>query len=247
MKQLDGIFGAARDGGWVMTSWPPEYPFARGPEENIRTWGQVGLTGEWAKQRIHPYAPCIRYDTATKFSDSVLYSSDKWNEETHMYGNFPNPDGTVDAWFMGIRRGLLGDRYDIGVMGHQNAVPGLKTVAIQNRPGGPYVQPTWETVQGREYPLIRANYFCINRVPGKPIEPKIKEFLRYTLSREGQEEVARDGKYTPLNAAAGGCGIEEPRVSVALVPALPPRRNLAPLARATGALSPSASETQGGS
>src|ERR1039457_2603177 len=40
MKQLDGVFGAARDGGWVGTNWRPD--LARGPEENIRTWGQLG-------------------------------------------------------------------------------------------------------------------------------------------------------------------------------------------------------------
>src|SRR5215469_1823541 len=53
MEQLDGIFGAARSGGWVGTSWNPQ--FARGPEENIRTWGQLGLTGEWADKPIHVY------------------------------------------------------------------------------------------------------------------------------------------------------------------------------------------------
>jgi len=47
MKQLDGIFGAERAGGWEGTSWRPQA--ARGPEENIRTWGQLGLTGEWPK------------------------------------------------------------------------------------------------------------------------------------------------------------------------------------------------------
>src|SRR5260370_22581861 len=53
LKQLDGIFGAARTGGWVGTSWNPQ--FARGPEGNIRTWGQLGLTGEWADKPIHVY------------------------------------------------------------------------------------------------------------------------------------------------------------------------------------------------
>jgi phosphate transport system substrate-binding protein len=33
------------------------------------------------------------------------------------------------------------------------------------------------------------------------VEPKLREFLRLILSREGQEIVARDGNYLPLTAA----------------------------------------------
>ena len=200
MKQLDGVFGAARDGGWVETSWHSEYPYSRGPEENIRYWGQLGLTGEWANARIHPYAPCVRYDTMTKFSDAIIYGSDKWNEDTHMYGNWVRPDGKAEDWFDGIVHGLVSDRYGIGIMGHKHVQPPLKALAIQAKPHGPFVMPTWETVQTREYPLTQANYFYINRKPGTPIDPKIKEFLRYTLSQEGQAEVVRDAHYTPLNA-----------------------------------------------
>jgi len=53
MKQLDGVFGGPRLGGYVGSVWHTEYPYARGPEENIRTWGQLGLTGAWADKPIH--------------------------------------------------------------------------------------------------------------------------------------------------------------------------------------------------
>jgi phosphate transport system substrate-binding protein len=43
-------------------------------------------------------------------------------------------------------------------------------------------------------------YFYIDREPGKPVDPKVKEFLRYILSREGQDAVQRDAKYLPLTA-----------------------------------------------
>src|SRR4030088_3826626 len=92
MKQLDGIFGAERAGGWEGTSWRPQN--ARGPEENIRTWGQLGLTGEWADKPIDVYGFSVRYNTATDFSDKVLKGSDKWNEKIQAYGNIVNPDGS---------------------------------------------------------------------------------------------------------------------------------------------------------
>ncbi|MDB6126390.1 MAG: phosphate transporter substrate-binding protein, partial [Verrucomicrobia bacterium] len=50
LDQLDGIFGAERTGGWDGLKWTTAV--ARGPEKNIRTWGQLGLTGDWARQPI---------------------------------------------------------------------------------------------------------------------------------------------------------------------------------------------------
>ena len=55
MKQLDGIFGAERTGGYHENSTSFDPGSARGPEGNIRTWGQLGLTGEWADKPIQTY------------------------------------------------------------------------------------------------------------------------------------------------------------------------------------------------
>ncbi|MDD3180011.1 MAG: hypothetical protein PHQ04_06620 [Opitutaceae bacterium] len=198
LKQLDGIFGAAREGGFVRNTWHPE--FARGPEENIRTWGQLGLTGEWQAKSIHPHGAVIKYDTATKFADAVLHSSDMWNENTRMHCNTQLADGTWASWAAQIADGVAADRYAIGYTGHFYNSPKLKVVAIQFKDGGPYVEPTLESVQSREYELFQANYWYLNRPPGQPIDSKVKEYLRYVLSREGQEQVVRDGKYLPLNA-----------------------------------------------
>src|SRR3989442_67114 len=93
LQQLDGIFGSARDGGWVGTTWHPE--FSRGPEQDIRKWGQLGLTGEWADKRINVHGYSLRYATAIEFSDKVLQASDKWNGDLHAYGNYRRPDGTT--------------------------------------------------------------------------------------------------------------------------------------------------------
>ncbi|MEO6874888.1 MAG: substrate-binding domain-containing protein [Opitutaceae bacterium] len=197
LKQLDGIFGAERDGGWVGTVWHPE--FARSAAGNIRTWGQLGATGEWADKPIHPYSPTVRYDTATKFSDAVLHGSDKWNEQTRMFGNYPE-HGEFLTWFMNIARGVSSDRDAIGYGGAQIKTDRMKLVAIQAEAGGPYLLPTRQTIQARTFPLFQANYWYVNRKPGQPLDPKVREFLRYVLSQEGQSEVVRDGKYLPLNA-----------------------------------------------
>jgi phosphate transport system substrate-binding protein len=95
MKQLDGIFGAERNGGWVGTTWHPE--LARGPEGNIRTWGQLGIGGEWHDKAIHVYGYGLRYLFAPRFSDDVLKGSDKWNESLQQYVNLARTDGTLES------------------------------------------------------------------------------------------------------------------------------------------------------
>src|SRR5205809_916189 len=67
--------------------------------------------------------------------------------------------------------------------------------------GGPYFAATRESIISREYPLARATYAFIDVPPGKPIDAKVREFLRYVLSREGQADVERDRGYLPLGAA----------------------------------------------
>jgi phosphate transport system substrate-binding protein len=49
--------------------------------------------------------------------------------------------------------------------------------------------------------MVRSIYIYLNRKPGTSLEPKLREFLRYILSREGQETVAKNGSYLPLTAA----------------------------------------------
>jgi phosphate transport system substrate-binding protein len=43
-------------------------------------------------------------------------------------------------------------------------------------------------------------YYYTIRKPGQAIDPLVKEYLKYVVSREGQEAVQRDGKYLPLTA-----------------------------------------------
>ena len=54
LAQLDGIFGSERSGGLRGFKWSPED--ARGPEGNLRTWGQLGLTAPaWYDRAIQTY------------------------------------------------------------------------------------------------------------------------------------------------------------------------------------------------
>ncbi|SDR90019.1 substrate-binding domain-containing protein [Opitutus sp. GAS368] len=201
MEQLDGVFGAERNGGWEGTTWHPEY--ARGPEKNIRTWGQLGLTGEWADKPIHVYGFNLRYNTSEGFSDRILHGSDKWNEDLVATGNFAKSDGKRVVGGDFIARAVAEDPYAIAYTNYSEEYkqPGDKVLDLAEKTAGPYVKLSIENARNRTYPMVNSNAFFMNETPGTPMNPLVKEFLSFILSREGQAEVQRDGKHLPLTAA----------------------------------------------
>lgn len=200
MQQLDGIFGAARTGGYQGTTWHPEA--GRLASENIRTWGQLGLTGKWKNAPIHVYGLNLEYGMARDFQQMVFHGGDKWSESLKEYANYAGPDGTLKIAAEQLMIDLANDPFGIGYSGVMFLNSGTKTLAIAERQGTPAVPLTIETVQNRTYPMLLEVYYYLDREPGKPVDPKLKEFLRFALSREGQEAIAKDGKYLPLTRAA---------------------------------------------
>lgn len=197
MQQLDGIFGAERLGGWEGTSWHPEW--ARGPEDNIRTWGRLGVTGDWADEPITPYGLNLRYHQAAEMSDLILKGSDKWNERLRIYANYVTKKGALAR---GLEADLARDRYGIAWIAAPTyrLSPQLKVLAIARRQGGQCVPYTLETIHDRTYPLYSQIYMFANQGKGGSVKPIVREFLRYVVSRQGQEAVERDGKYLPMTA-----------------------------------------------
>jgi hypothetical protein len=84
IDQLDGIFAGARTGGWKGTRW--DASVARGPEENLRTWGQLGLTGEWADKPIVIYGRPLKYNIQLGFERKVFDGGDVWGEADMLIG-----------------------------------------------------------------------------------------------------------------------------------------------------------------
>ena len=193
VKQLDGIFGAQRDGGWDDMRW--DRTAARGADENIRTWGQLGLTGEWADKPIHPFGPPNQYPGGCSFFQKrVLHGSDTCAEGLM---EFDDPKAMIAA--------LAKDPYAIAYTGLNYGTASTKVIAIADKEGGDYVLPTRATVSDRTYPLARSVYiyFAPDTPGGQPNEkpdPKIREFLRYILSKQGQQDVITEGDYLPLTA-----------------------------------------------
>ncbi|WP_222926952.1 PstS family phosphate ABC transporter substrate-binding protein [Sphingomonas gilva] len=208
IDQLDGIFGAQRTGGMEGFVWTPRG--ARGPEKNIRTWGQLGLTGEWADKPIQTYGHASS-GTTRFFQLHVLENTDKWNPNYRGYVETgskmiaaEDTGQTLGIQHM-LRNELAKDRFGIAwtIMSQVEGISELKPVAIAPRGSTNYVAPSRATFQDRSYPLARKIYIYFDRPPGKALEPKLKEFLRFVLSREGQRLVG-EGGYLPLPAQFAG-------------------------------------------
>jgi phosphate transport system substrate-binding protein len=195
MKQLDGVFGDARTGGWVALSW--NEATTRGPEGNIRTWGQLGVKGPLADQPIHVYGPPNRGAGEVSYFEGRVFGGARiWNEGLREY---PDPAQMMAA--------LAKDPLGIAYAALGQGMPGVKALALAETDAGPFVEITKASVTSRSYPMARSVYvyYTIDTPKAELSEtrgdPRVKEFLRYILSKEGQEAVIREGSYLPLTAA----------------------------------------------
>lgn len=187
LEQLDAIFGCEHRRG----------------RANIRTWGELGLQGEWADKPITAYTYDIETGTGSFFRETVLNGSYKWNwERVNEFKDIRNAEGSAYDAARQIIDALAKDRYGIGVSNLRYASPQVKPVALASQEGSSYYLPTAANLGERKYPLTRVIYAYLNREPGKPVDPAVKEFLRYILSAEGQAEIVHDAGFLPLDKEA---------------------------------------------
>jgi phosphate transport system substrate-binding protein len=201
VRQLDGIFGAQRGGGWNGLSW--DQGAARGAEQDLRTWGQLGAGGTWADRGIHVYGPPLAGAGAiTDFQSRVLHGADLWNEDLREYADPARMIADLSKDPAGIAYGPLA-----------SATPDVKALPLAETAAGPYVELTRDTVADRSYPLSRPVYAVFNLDDEKSeivgADPKVRELLRYVLSKQGQAGVAHEGSYLPLTAVVAAGQLEK--------------------------------------
>jgi phosphate transport system substrate-binding protein len=157
------------------------------------------LTGEWRDKPIHVYGFPVRRGFAVFFQDAVMGGSHKWNCDMKEFLDIKQPDGSLLDGGQRILDALAEDHYGIAYSNLRYRNAQAKDVALATTDGGPYYQATKENLIQRKYPLTRLITTFINRAPGHSVDPKVKEFLRYILSRNGQEAIVSDGNYLPLS------------------------------------------------
>ena len=203
LEQIDGIYGAQRTGGWVNGQWST-VP-ARGPEKNLRTWGQLGLTGEWADRPIRPYGSDV---TLSNWADLIerecFHGGTKWNPALN-----EAPRADIGTKAQGKTRDQLileaveNDPSAIGFIFQRviNANHGnVRVLPLVAKSGGRFVTPSAQTFFDGSYPLHNGAYLYLNRAPGQPLGAREKEFVEFVLSREGQQIIAENRLFIPLSA-----------------------------------------------
>jgi phosphate transport system substrate-binding protein len=159
----------------------------RGYKQNVTTWGQLGLTGDWANRPISLYGRNSASGTYGFFKEHTLNNGDFKDSVKEQPGS------------ASVVQGVTEDRFGMGYSGIGYKTSGVKVVALASRDGEPFSAGSYEDVRSGKYPLNRFLYIYINRAPGKPLDPLVKEFARFIFSKEGQEVVIKDG-YLPLPA-----------------------------------------------
>ena len=172
MAQVDAIFSKSR---------------RRGFKQNVTTWGQLGLTGDWANRPISLYGRNSASGTYGFFKEHALGNGDYKDQVKEQPGS------------ASVVQGVTEDRFGIGYSGIGYKTSGVKVVALAEKEGGAFSDGNYEDVKTNKYPLNRFLFLYINRAPGKALDPVVKEFCKLIFSKEGQEVVLKDG-YLPLPA-----------------------------------------------
>ena len=158
----------------------------------ITKWGDLGLTGEWADKpiKLHGIKPWNGFEEFVR--QRVLSVGDKrgeWRE-----------DIAFEKVVFPVAKKVSEDRYGIGYSGIAYIDAGVKVIPVVEKASDVPQAPTYENVALATYPLSRLIFFNTNKAPAKPLNPALDEFLRFILSREGQQVVLDHASYIPLRA-----------------------------------------------
>jgi phosphate transport system substrate-binding protein len=172
LAQADAVFSKSR---------------RRGAKDDVTTWGQLGLTGEWASKPISLYGRNSASGTYGFFKEHTLKNGDYKDSVKEQPGS------------ASVVQGVTVDRFAVGYSGIGYATAGVRAVPLTEKEGTACVEATADNAYNGTYPLARFLYVYINRAPGKPLDPLTRELARLMFSKEGQEAVVKDG-YFPIPA-----------------------------------------------
>jgi phosphate transport system substrate-binding protein len=172
LAQVEAVFGKSR---------------RRGYKQNVTTWGQLGLTGDWANRPISLYGRNSASGTYGFFKEHVLKNGDYKDTVKEQPGS------------ASVVQGVAEDRFGIGYSGIGYRTSDVKLVPLSETDGSPASDGNYEDVKNGKYPLWRFLFIYVNKSPSQPLDPLVTEFVKLMFSKEGQEAVVKDG-YMPLSA-----------------------------------------------
>lgn len=164
----------------------------RGGKRQITEWGQLGLTGDWLHRPIN-LVGVLPPDGVPNFITRRVCDGGLLREGIHGEKN-----GEPTSVLTRIVQEVAKDPNGIGYAGFHNRQPGTHPLLIADTAAGPFYEGTFDEVRSAVYPLTRFIYIYLDRPPGRPLDPPIREFLTYILSLDGQRKVEEEGIFMPL-------------------------------------------------
>jgi phosphate transport system substrate-binding protein len=154
----------------------------------VANWGQTGLKdAQWASKPISLYGRNSASGTYGFFKENALCKGDYKDTVKEQPGS------------ASVVQGVSEDKFAVGYSGIGYRTSGVKPLKLAAKKGGQYYSTDPAEVYSGNYPLSRYLYVYVNKAPNKPLDPLVREFLKFALSKEGQETVVKDG-YLPIPA-----------------------------------------------
>ena len=155
---------------------------------DAKTWGDVRADGAWAGAPLSLYGRNSASGTYGFFKEHALCNGDYKDTVKEQPGS------------ASVVQGVSEDRNGVGYSGIGYTTSGVRAVPLAAKEGESFHEANYQNVLNGSYPLSRFLFVYINRAPGKPLDPLVKEFAKFVLSKEGQGIVIKDGYY-PLPAS----------------------------------------------
>ena len=170
LQQVDAIFSRTRKGG---------YP------KQIKTWGDLGLQGEWAAKSIALYGRNSASGTYGFFREHALFNGDYSDNVKEQPGS------------SSVVQGVASDKYAIGYSGYGYKTSDVRAVPLALDENSKLVPTEAKFGYSGDYPLARRLLIYVNYQPGTALDPVRREFVRYLYSQQGQLDVVKTG-YLPI-------------------------------------------------
>jgi phosphate transport system substrate-binding protein len=172
VAQVDAIFSKGRKAGY---------------RNDIRTWGDLGLRGEWAKKPISIYGRNAASGTYGFFKEHVLLNGDYKDTVKEQPGS------------SAVVQGVASDKYAIGYSGIGYKTADVRAVPLAKNAKSKPIAAVLENAYTGQYPLWRFLFLYVNYKPKSKLDPLRREFVKYVFSKNGQQDVIKDG-YFPVTS-----------------------------------------------
>lgn len=172
LPELDAIFSRTRKGGY---------------HSDIKNWGHFNQGTQWKNLEISLFTRNNLSGTYAYFRKKALFKGE--------YKDSIIIQEDSAAIIQRISDHIGG----IGYSGIGYKSPGVKYLKLSKHINDPAYTPSYKNILANRYPISRPLYVYVVHQTQKAIPYRVKEFIKFILSKEGQKITLKNG-YMPLSS-----------------------------------------------